>query len=450
MSSCRLGREGISRLLRKARPSDCASPRAKTPCHAGPSFSDDQSPSQRGASLHAEVGCEEADVNVSLPKVTIYGTGGTIAGAAKTASMTSQYDPGVLPVSTLVDDLPELLDAVQPRAEEVVNVGSPDVGPRDLILLSQNIQRELDGDTQGVVITHGTDTIEETAYFLELTVKSDKPVVLVGSMRPPTARGADGPMNLLCAVNLAVSQGARSRGVMIVLNDRICPSRFTTKSHANMLDSFKAAEEGYLGIFVDSQPLFFYPPCRPLARQYFDISARKPEDGLPIVDILFGHSDVRPELFEAAVRLGAKGIVLAGMGSGCWSKKAGTTIQCVAGDKGERFPIVTSRRTPSGFVGGEGVYGLEDSCIGGGFLDPQKCRIQLQLALAAGLDTMEIRGTFEGNKPGAETKPLLHVAEWQVKKGDGKRMNHLPSSGRRTRTLGRYCSQADTAARQIL
>ncbi|KAF4581039.1 L-asparaginase 2-1 [Ophiocordyceps camponoti-floridani] len=340
--------------------------------------------------------CEEVFPPVGTPpKITVFGTGGTIAGSAVGGGQTTGYKPGVLSVEGLIDAVPELDTVAELQSKQIINGGSPDITGVDLLRMAQTVNEELKGDTQGVVITHGTDAMEESAFCLELTVESPKPVVLVGAMRPATAHGADGPMNLLCAVRLAACMRARRRGVMIVLNDRICSAHFTTKTHANSLDSFKAEEQGYLGMFVNSQPHFYYPACRPLNRWHFDVSGRNPDDGLPQVDVLYGHPDMNQELFRTAVET-SQGVVLAAMGGGCWGTKAGELVASAARDRG--FPVVVSRRMASGFVGGAANYGLGDSCIGGGLLDANRCRIQLQLALAMGLDRRAIRRVFEGNK----------------------------------------------------
>ncbi|KAM4059802.1 L-asparaginase 2-2 [Hirsutella rhossiliensis] len=331
------------------------------------------------------------------PKITVLGTGGTIAGSGTYAGQTAGYKSGVLSVDGLIKAVPELGKVAKLRSRQIANVGSPDMTAEDLVRMAQTIERELQGDTQGVVVTHGTDTLEESAFFLELTINSDKPVVLVGAMRPATAYSADGPMNLLCAVNLAASPSARKRGVMIALNDRICSARFTTKTNANSLDSFRAVEQGYLGMFVNTQPIFYYPPCRPLNRSYFNVADRNPRDGLPQVDILYGHLDMNPALLKTAAET-SQGVVLAAMGGGCWATGAGRRVAELV--RARDYPVVVSRRMASGFVGGTSNYGLEDCCIGGGLLDANRCRIQLQLALASGLDRKAIRDVFESH--GAE------------------------------------------------
>ncbi|KAJ4205245.1 Asparaginase [Fusarium falciforme] len=328
--------------------------------------------------------------------VIIYATGGTIAGAAPSSTSTAMYQSGALRVDELIRGLPELEHVAEITSQQICNLGSPDLNSEILISLSQQIERDLmDDSVSGVVVTHGTDTIEETAFFLDLTIKSDKPVVLVGSMRPASSLSPDGPMNLLEAVRLASCKDAKGRGTMIVLNDRICSARFTTKINANRVDAFKAGDQGYLGTFENSMPNFFYPPVRANCWRHFDICRLDASKGLPKVNILCGHPELEAELFAESIRCGAKGVVLAGMGAGCWSKDGGKAIS-KAREEGGIISIIASYRTAYGFVDGANeLYGLGEWAIGGGFLNPPKCRIQLQLCLATGLAMGEIRKVFE-------------------------------------------------------
>lgn len=332
---------------------------------------------------------EEADFscfNASLPNVTIYATGGTIAGSARSADQTTGYTAGAIGVQALIDAVPQLCNISNIRGVQIANVASGSIVPEILLNLTQKIQEDLDsGLTQGVVVTHGTDTLEESAFFLDLTVSSEKPVVVVGAMRPATAISADGPMNLLAAVTLASSEEAEGRGAMIVLNDRIASARYTTKMDANMLDTF-SGENGYLGKFLNIQPVFYYPPARPLGHHYFNVSATPAENGLPKVDILYGHQALETGLIQAAIDLGAKGLVTAGVGAGSFPL-SGEELQRVYNETG--MPIVTSSRVPAGFQQGR------TSAIGAGFLSPQAARIQLQLALEVGLEYDEIKEVFE-------------------------------------------------------
>lgn len=164
------------------------------------------------------------------------------------------------------------------------------------------------------MVTHGTDTVEETAYFLNLVVKNEKPVVVTGAMRPATAVGADGPSNILQAVSVAASPASRGRGVMVVLTDRIGAARFTVKSDANSLDTFKPAGGGYLGKLVNQQPIFEAQADRKhTVSTPFDISKL---NELPKVDIVYGYQNDNGYMYDAAVEHGAKGIVVAGVGAG--------------------------------------------------------------------------------------------------------------------------------------
>lgn len=184
----------------------------------------------------------------SLPHIVILATGGTIAGTAANNTQTAGYKSGELGVQTLINAVPEMNNIARVDGEQVANIGSENMTSDIILKLSQKVNALLArDDVDGVVITHGTDTLDETAYFLNLTVKSDKPVVFTAAMRPASAISADGAMNLLEAVTVAADPNAKGRGVMVVLNDRIGSARFVTKTSATTLDTFKAPEEGYLG-----------------------------------------------------------------------------------------------------------------------------------------------------------------------------------------------------------
>lgn len=325
--------------------------------------------------------------NASLPNVTIYATGGTIAGSANSSAQTTGYTAGALGVDTLIAAVPELTAVANVRGVQVSNVGSESITGDLLLNLSRTIQAELDaGQTQGVVVTHGTDTLEESAFFLDLAINSTRPVVFVGAMRPATALSADGPMNLLVGVTLAGAEAAAGRGGMIVLNDRIASSWYATKTNANALDTFKAYESGFLGLFMDTKPIFYYEAARPVGKPYFDVSGA---DALPQVDVLYGHEDLNVALATAAVESGAKGLVLAGMGAGGWTDAGTEVLEGLAANNGTK--VVVSRRTMDGYVEPQTTEGM----YGGGFLNPQKARILLQMALYAGYGEEDMRGLFE-------------------------------------------------------
>lgn len=328
--------------------------------------------------------------NQALPNITIFATGGTIAGSAGSGDQTVGYTAGALNISTLIEAVPQLRNSSNVRGVQIANVDSGNINSTILTRLSHAIQEELNSPyVQGAVVTHGTDTLEESSFFLDLTIQSEKPVVFVGSMRPATALSADGPINLLSAVRLAGTESAKNRGTMIVLNDKIGSARYTIKTNANSLDTFKAEDQGFLGSFENIHPLFWYPASRPLGHYYFNISTSPITQPLPQVDILYGHQEVDSELFQAAIEAGAKGIVLAGVGAGGWPSEAVEELERVVNQT--QIPVVISRRTAWGFVTGQ------DFGINAGYLNPSKARIQLQLALAKQLPLEEIRGIFEYN-----------------------------------------------------
>ncbi|KAI2603590.1 L-asparaginase [Hypoxylon fragiforme] len=329
---------------------------------------------------------EDRPYNASLPNVTIFATGGTIAGSASSSDQTTGYQAGALGVDILIAAVPQLWNVSNVRGVQVANVGSPSITPEILLNLTQQVQKELDSPyCQGVVITHGTDTLEESSFFVDLTIRSEKPVVFVGAMRPATAISADGPINLLEAVTLAADPDARGRGTMIVLNDRISNAYYTTKSNANSLDTFRAVEQGFLGFFINIKPKFYFAPALPLGKPYFDVMNTT---CLPQVDILFGHQVLNPTLASAAVESGAKGLVLAGMGAGGWTTPGDKVIQDVI--EKHNTAVVYSRRSMDGYVAPTGTFGY-----GGGFLNPQKARILMQLALGAGYENAQLKTLFE-------------------------------------------------------
>ncbi|KAH6614237.1 Asparaginase/glutaminase [Boeremia exigua] len=332
-------------------------------------------------------------INASLPNVTIFATGGTIASQGSTNTQTTGYSIG-LGVQQLVDAVPELLNISNIAGYQVSNVDSGSVNETISLKLAQMINEELaKPEIAGVVITHGTDTLEETAFFLESTVNSTKPVICVGAMRPATALSADGPLNLYQAVVLAGSPAGRDRGTMIVLNDRIGSAFYTTKNNANTLDTFSSTEAGQLGVFVNQVPYFFYAASEPVGRVVFDVSN---VTDLAQVPILYAHQDMDTALFNASVASGAQGIVYAGVGAGGMSRKANLAAEELY--NATHIPIVASHRSADGLVppAGEG-----DFIISSGFYNPQKSRILLQLGLTLGWSNEEIAAAFAKTSAGA-------------------------------------------------
>lgn len=209
----------------------------------------------------------------------------------------------------LIDAVPEVLNISNVAGVQVSNVGSEDVTSTILLDLSKQINSYIcnDPSMSGAVITHGTDTLEESAFFLDATVNCGKPVVIVGAMRPSTAISADGPFNLLEAVTVAASESARDRGAMVVMNDRIVSAYYVTKTNANTMDTFKAPEMGNLGELISNTPYFFYPPVKPTGKIAYDVSS---VTEIPRVDILFSYQEMHNDTLYNAISAGAKGIVV--------------------------------------------------------------------------------------------------------------------------------------------
>jgi L-asparaginase len=244
----------------------------------------------------------------------------------------------------------------------------------------------------GVVITHGTNTLEETAYFLNLTVKHDRPVVLVGAMRPASAISADGPLNLLNGVRTAVSKDAVGKGVLVVLNDEVNAARDVTKTNTYRVETFRAPELGLLG-YVDADAVTFYRASlkRHTARSEFDVSGRT---DLPAVEILSSYVQPSTTMAAALVSSGVQGIVFAGTGAGLVSTAERTALQPLASMPAATRPVlVRSSRTGNGRVVALPEYDAL-GMIAGDNLTPQKARILLMLGLTKTHDLAELRRMF--------------------------------------------------------
>ena len=321
-----------------------------------------------------------------LPRVKIYATGGTIAGASESNTDNLFYQAGSIEIQGLLDAVPEIHTLANVTGEQFLNVGSHEIRSQDLLKLSQLIQQQLDDDlVDGVVVTHGTDTLEETAFFLDVTIKSDKPVVIVGAMRPATAISADGPLNLLQATALAAHPSSKQRGCLIILNDRIQSAYYTSKTHANALDTFRASEQGSLGFFQNSTPHFYYSAATPTGKPKFNVSR---VHTLPVVDIIYSHQDASDDMLELAVKRGASGVVIAASGNG-WASPA-LELAALKLTK-QHYPIVFSTRTGNGFA-----VKPEEQGIGSGLINAQKSRLMLMLAIANGLSIEQINQCFNG------------------------------------------------------
>ena len=328
------------------------------------------------------------------PIVYVLSTGGTIAGSGSSSTDLSNYKPGAILGEQLVKAVPQIAQIADVRVEQIVNVNSSDITIENWLTLSKRITAIIKETpaVAGFVITSGTNTLEETAYFMNLTVRSDKPVVLVGAMRPATAISADGPLNLLNAVRTAISPEAKGKGTLIVLNDEINAARDTTKTNTLRVETFKAPEFGILG-YVDEDQVTFYRAStkRHTANSEFDVTGMTT---LPKVTILYSYIDPDASMIQAAIQSGAKGIVFAGTGNGALSVMEETVLKQVSSMPAASRPaLVRSSRVGNGRVVATAEYDAL-GVIPSDTLNPQKARILLMLALAKTSDPKELRRIF--------------------------------------------------------
>ncbi|HSD19007.1 MAG TPA: type II asparaginase [Anaeromyxobacter sp.] len=330
-------------------------------------------------------------VPAAKAKIVILATGGTIAGAQPKPGDIG-YKAGAFSVETLIKAVPGLSDLATVSGEQIASIGSQDMNDAVWIKLARRVNEVLaDPAVAGVVITHGTDTMEETGYFLNLVTKSDKPVVLVGSMRPATAVSADGPMNLYNAVAVAANKDARGRGALVVLNDVIHYARETTKTNTTSLDTFHSPNRGPAGFVLSGNARWF---AKPRSTHTVDsVFAGAIPDALPRVDIVYAYANVGPEFVKAAVAAGAKGLVLAGVGDG---NGTAALVDALASAAKKGVVVVRSSRTNSGAVARN--VELDDDKLGfvaSQELNPQKARVLLQLALTKTKDAKAVQQLFD-------------------------------------------------------
>ena len=324
-----------------------------------------------------------------LPKVVILATGGTIAGAGE-SSTGSAYTSGQVKIDAMIDAVPNIRKLADLRGEQISNVGSQDMSVKIWLDLAKRINELLAGDVDGIVITHGTDTQEETAFFLNLVVKSDKPVVLTGSMRPSTALSADGPLNMYNAVAVAANPDSKGRGVMVVMNDEILSAHAVKKMITTPVQTFQSPQNGLLGTVIFGDVTFFHYP--------FGLHTTKSEfstDGvkkLPRVDIVYGCADMSPDLIPMLVKAGAKGIVIAGVGDGNTTE---ATLKAAKKATSKGVVVVRASRVPIGTVLLHGeVNDKEYGTVSSMALNPQKARVLLMLALLKDRSREELQDLF--------------------------------------------------------
>jgi L-asparaginase len=334
------------------------------------------------------VGARAAD---RRPNIHVLATGGTISGTQ--ASSTSYgYKSGAVDVDSLLKTVPNLDRLAVITAEQVANIGSQDMNDEIWLKLAKRVNQVLNSpNTDGVLITHGTDTIEETSYFLDLVVKSDKPVVMVGAMRPATALSADGPGNIYNGMAVVTDPAARGKGTLVYLNDEIHYARNVVKTDTTSLQSIKSVNRSPAGRVQTGKIYWFEPMDHKIGKDSeFSIDDLTK---LPRVDIIYAHANMSADLIEAAVKNGARGIVVAGVGDGNLTPPALNELAKAAKNG---IVVVRSTRVAQGIVLRNSE--VDDDKLGfvaSGELNPAKSRVLLQLALTKTTDPVRIQKMFE-------------------------------------------------------
>ena len=324
------------------------------------------------------------------PTVVLLATGGTIAGAGASATRAG-YASGRVSIDAMIAAVPGLADLAAVQGEQIANVGSQDMTFDIMIVLAKRINERLqEAAVSGVVVTHGTDTMEETAFFLNLTVKSLKPVVMTGAMRPATALSADGPLNLFNAVAVAADPRAAGSGVLVVMNDRIHGAHSLSKTNTTSVETFLSPISGLIGTVNYGQCQYFRQPSRRhTAGSIFSLAG---VSALPRVDILYACADMPADLVDCSVARGARGIVIAGDGNGNMNA---ATLEHAARAAAQGIVIVRSSRVSTGTVS-RNVEIDDDGLqfIVSDELNPAKARILLMLALLEKRSLKELQQLF--------------------------------------------------------
>lgn len=324
--------------------------------------------------------------------VVVVATGGTIAGAGASSTNSATYTAAKVPVDDLLNAVPQIKDLANVSGVQAMQVASESITDKELLSLARQVNDLVKkSDVNGVVITHGTDTLEETAFFLNLVVQTEKPIVVVGSMRPSTALSADGPLNLYSAVALAAAPSAKNKGVFVLMNDSIFAARDVTKG-INIHTNAFVSQWGALGTLVESKPYWFRSSVKRFnQRSEFNIENIK-GDTLPLVQIVYGSGNMIPDAYQAYAKAGVKAIVHAGTGNGSVAKNIVPTLNQL---QQSGIQIVRSSRVPQGFV----LRNAEQPDDKYGWVvahdfNPQKAKILTALALTKTKDAKEIQRMF--------------------------------------------------------
>lgn len=334
---------------------------------------------------------KEVETQTKLANVVVLATGGTIAGAGASAANSATYQAAKVGIEQLIAGIPELSKLANVRGEQVMQIASESITNDNLLQLGRRVAELADSkDVDGIVITHGTDTLEETAYFLNLVEKTGKPIIVVGSMRPGTAMSADGMLNLYNAVAVASSKDARGKGVLVTMNDEIQSGRDVSKMINIKTEAFKSAW-GPLGMVVEGKSYWFRLPAkRHTMDSEFDIKNIK---SLPDVEIAYSYGNVSDTAYKALAQAGAKAIIHAGTGNGSVSSRVVPSLQALRKD-GVQI-IRSSHVNAGGFVlrNAEQPDDKYDWVVAHD-LNPQKARILAMVALTKTNDSKELQRMF--------------------------------------------------------
>jgi len=325
---------------------------------------------------------------MTKPLLALIGTGGTIAGAASAASVSTDYKPASLSLSAVLDTVPELRQRYDIEVTQPMQLASYDVRPEHWLDLHRDVMQAVNNPAiTGIVITHGTDTLEETATFLHLSVDTDKPIIVVGAMRPATAYSADGPANLLDACSVAACPSARGRGTLVVMNGRIHSGLWVTKRHVSSVEAFDSPLAGAVGEVADQAVQWFRSPGRA------PTVAWQAPAAWPRVDIAVAYAGVDDTAIRAFLAAGAHGIVHAGLGNANTPSAYRALIQSMSA---QGVLVARCSRWIPGSVTRASVYKDADhGILTAGPLPPHKVRIVMLLGLAHGMDGLALQAWID-------------------------------------------------------
>jgi L-asparaginase len=323
------------------------------------------------------------------PLIALIGTGGTIAGSAPSRTQSARYLPASVGVKTIVEGIPELHENYALSLAEPFRLSSYDISPGHWMHLLEVVGAALaDPAVDGAIVTHGTDTLEETAFFLHLSLDTIKPAVIVGAMRPSTAYSADGPANILDAFRVASDSGACGRGCLVVMNGRIHSARDVSKRHVSSVEAFDSGLAGAVGEVSDQQVRWFQRAWRP------PVLALDPQGVLPRVDIVASYAGADAIALQACVQAGARGIVHAGLGNGNAPPGVRELLRTLV-NEGVALGRC-SRWIPGGVTRNSTMF--DDDRLGiwtAGGLPPHKLRVAMMVAMAHGLEGSEVQAWLD-------------------------------------------------------